>query len=117
MSLIERHFRAGPAILGNAPEAVARAITDLEHCATKPRRKRRPNLPFGDPALHAYKLRGTWTSMSTQPGWANMTLGVLYGYGIGVERNRARALEFLTIAEEREDFKLAAEVKSALPDF
>jgi TPR repeat protein len=117
MSLIERHFRAGPVILGNAHETVQRAMDDLEHCATSPKRKRRSNPPFGNETLYLYKQHGTYTSMSTQPGWANMTLGVLYGYGIGVERDRDRALGYLDIAANRENFTIATEVAATLPDF
>jgi len=79
MGLIERHFRAGPAVLSESPEVVARALDDLKFCATHPKRSRRPNPPFGTPSLYAYKLRGTWTAMAGQADWAKITLGILYG--------------------------------------
>lgn len=117
MGLIERHFRAGPAILGNDPEIVARAIDDLKHCADPPRRQSRPNRPFGAPSLYAFKLRGTWTSMANSPGWANITLGVLYGYGIGVPRDHERAVTYLDVAHEKHGFDLAKQIKLSLPAF
>jgi len=117
MSLIERHFRAGPDMLGNSPDILARAIAHLETCAANPKRSIGPRRPFGEPSLYAYKLRGTWTSMSTQPGWANITLGILHGYGIGVERDRDRALTYLDRAANAHDFSLAEQIMRNLPDF
>lgn len=117
MSLIERHFRAGPAILGNAPQDVTHAMGELEYCATRPKRARRPNPPFGEATLYLFKQRGTYTSISNQPGWANMTLGILHGYGIGVPRNRSLALDYLQIAATRENFEIAAQIIEVLPDF
>jgi len=113
MGLIERHFRAGPSVLSESPEVVARALDDLKFCATHPKRSRRPNPPFGTPSLYAYKLRGTWTAMAGQADWAKITLGILYGYGIGVARDHARAVEYL----EASEFDLAADLKTALPGF
>lgn len=117
MSLIERHFRAGPDVLGNSPKVISRAIAELETCAGNPKRTRSPKRPFGGPSLYAYKLRGTYTSMSNQAGWANMTLGVLHGYGITFERDRERAIQYLDIAIKDHGFTIASEIKAALPDF
>ena len=117
MGLVERHFRAGPAVLGNDEEAVARAIADLEFCAQPPKRTRRPNPPFGEGSLYAYKLRGGWTAMVTEPGWANVVLGVLHGYGIAVPRDRTRAVRYLDIAADKHDFDVARALRDSLPDF
>jgi len=51
--------------------------------------------------------------MAGQADWAKITLGILYGYGIGVARDHARAVEYL----EASEFDLAADLKTALPGF
>ncbi|HKK84678.1 MAG TPA: hypothetical protein VJ942_04055 [Roseovarius sp.] len=46
MGLIERHFRAGPAVLSESPEVVARALDDLKFCAPTPNAAAGPILPL-----------------------------------------------------------------------
>ncbi|SDJ24233.1 hypothetical protein SAMN05421850_110124 [Lutimaribacter saemankumensis] len=64
-----------------------------------------------------FVLRGGWTAMVTEPGWANVVLGVLHGYGIAVPRDRTRAVRYLDIAADKHDFDVARALRDSLPDF
>lgn len=79
---------------------LSRGRANLADCVTATRNQSGPNRPFGSPALYASKIRPTWTSLANSPAHAAMTLGVLHGYGITVERDLATAERYLLIARD-----------------
>lgn len=94
-----------------------RAISDLKQCAEATKLPRRLRLPFGEPALYAYKQQGPRTALFNSPGHASLSLGILYGFGIIVPRNHDLAVRYLTEAAETHKFPDAKSILNTLPDF
>lgn len=115
--LIKAHFGSAAIVHENTPEVLERAISDLKICAVATKLPRREYLPFGEPALYSYKSRGARTALGNSVGYANLSLGILYGFGIVVPRDFDLATRYLTVAAETHGFPAAKDILNALPDF
>lgn len=115
--MIMAHFASAKIVHGTPPEVLERAISDLKRCAKATKLRRRPHRPFGDPALYAYKRQGPRPSLANSVGYANLNLGILYGFGIIVPQDRDLAIGYLTEAAEKHKFAAAKSILKILPDF
>ena len=77
----------------------ARAQAELETCGQATGLPRRENLPFGSRDVYAIKPRAPRAALGDEPGRANLVLGALHGFGLGVPRDAARARQYLQNAD------------------